>query len=728
MKTRHSLAPVVLVCSLLVSHSALAQFVQQGSKLVGTGAVGGGLQGDAVCLSADGNTAIVGGRLDDNGAGAAWIWTKSGGVWTQQGTKLVASDATANAQQGTSVALSADGNTAIVGGWLDGWVENTLIGPGAAWVWTRNGESWSQQGPKLVGSDYAGLTRQGISVALSADGNTAIVGGHVDNGATGAAWVWTRSGGVWSQQGPKLVGSGGFNGVADQGFSVALSADGNTAIVGGPHDNGQIGAAWVWTRTGGVWTQQGSKLVGTGVANFSADQGHSVSLSADGNTALVGGYGDDHNAGAVWVWTRSGGVWTQQGSKLVGSGAIGNAGQGVSVSLSADGNKAMIGAYADNSFIGAAWVWTRSAGVWSQQGSKLIGSGAAGNANQGVSVSLAGDGNTAFVGGFGDDNSVGATWFFAAPDLTIVKSHNGNFHMGDTGDTYTILVTNAGAVATSGTVTVSDTLPAGLTPTGPNGAAGGWSCSVNAPTLTCTRSDVLAAGASYPAITLTVNVANNAASSLTNTATVSGGGEGTPANNTASDLVTITAPSIPPAPAGVLAAAISSTQVAIAWTAVAGASYQIERQAAGGVSLVGTSVTNSFTDATPSADSAYLYRVRAVNGAGTSINSAPDLATTVIFTDNPLTPGVFLMNAVHLSQLRIAINAVQLLAGQTASSFTDAATPGTPIRAIHVTELRSTLDAARGALVLSTGGYTDVSLVGVGIKAVHSQQLRDRVQ
>lgn len=93
---------------------------------------------------------------------------------------------------------------------------------------------FSQQGPKLVGTDAAGTANQGLSVALSADGNTAIVGGGHDNGGIGAAWVYTRSGRVWIQQGSKLVGTGAV-GNADQGISVALSADGNTAIVGSHH-------------------------------------------------------------------------------------------------------------------------------------------------------------------------------------------------------------------------------------------------------------------------------------------------------------------------------------------------------------------------------------------------------------------------------------------------------------------------------------------------------------
>jgi hypothetical protein len=90
-----------------------------------------------------------------------------------------------------------------------------------------------------------------------------------------------------------------------------------------------------------------------------------VSLSVDGNTAIVGGEFDNSSAGAAWVWTRSGGVWTQQGTKRVGSGAVGSAGQGISVSLSADGNTAIVGGNIDNSAAGAAWVFVRTmAGAW----------------------------------------------------------------------------------------------------------------------------------------------------------------------------------------------------------------------------------------------------------------------------------------------------------------------------------------------------------------------------
>jgi uncharacterized repeat protein (TIGR01451 family) len=130
----------------------------------------------------------------------------------------------------------------------------------------------------------------------------------------------------------------------------------------------------------------------------------------------------------------------------------------------------------------------------------------------------------------------------APPDLTIAKTHSGTAQQGRTGFTYTITVSNVGTTSTSGLVTVSDTLPAGLTATAFSGSS--WSCVVGA-TSTCTRSDALANGASYPPITLTVNVASNAPALVTNTATVSGGGDTTPGNNSSSDPTIVTAGPVP---------------------------------------------------------------------------------------------------------------------------------------------------------------------------------------
>ena len=131
------------------------------------------------------------------------------------------------------------------------------------------------------------------------------------------------------------------------------------------------------------------------------------------------------------------------------------------------------------------------------------------------------------------------------PSLTIAKSHTGNFGQGQSGATYSVSVANAGLGATSGTVTVTDSLPAGLTATGMGGT--GWACTLA--TLSCTRSDVLNPATGYAAITVTVNVAANAASQVTNQASVSGGGspaamasDATTVNNTASQNINFGTP------------------------------------------------------------------------------------------------------------------------------------------------------------------------------------------
>jgi uncharacterized repeat protein (TIGR01451 family) len=122
-------------------------------------------------------------------------------------------------------------------------------------------------------------------------------------------------------------------------------------------------------------------------------------------------------------------------------------------------------------------------------------------------------------------------------DLTITSSHTGNFTRPQTGATYTLTVSNSGGADTIALITVTDTLPAGLTATAIDGL--NWICTLSP--LGCTRGDTLFAGTSFEPITITVNVGNSAASSVTNAATVSGGGETDTSNDTASDVTQIDA-------------------------------------------------------------------------------------------------------------------------------------------------------------------------------------------
>ena len=164
-------------------------------------------------------------------------------------------------------------------------------------------------------------------------------------------------------------------GAAGIGFDTAVSADGSTALVGGPYDGEDVGAAWLFTRAAGTWTQQGAKLaptdeIGPGLFGFG------VALSADGTDGARHGALRHSGLGAAWVFTRSGPDWVQE-AKLTGSGASGPALFGISAALSSDGNTALIGGAFDALGVGAAWVFTRSGTTWSQQGQKLTGGGSA---------------------------------------------------------------------------------------------------------------------------------------------------------------------------------------------------------------------------------------------------------------------------------------------------------------------------------------------------------------
>jgi len=450
---------------------AMADFSQAIiSELTADPAGSTGRQGFSVAVSADGNTAIVGAPFDGSGAGTAWVFTRSGGKWTRQ-QQLAPDDATECSEQvisacpqfGWAVALSADGNTAIVGG--PGDKDST----GAAWVFTRRNGIWDAPGVKLVGTNAVGNAEQGYSVALSANGTTAIIGGWADNSALGAAWVFRRSGATWNQQGAKLV-STDTTATSNilQGFSVALSGNGKLAIIGGPNDgygappndvarDGAIGAAWLfgWDDTSRKWLYQ-TKLVGmNGTAKGNeSEQGFSVALSRDGSTAIVGGPGDEtlgpatsdaisqtcsvkgetspetctgtlttatetmvhRSDGAAWVFALSSGVWGP-GIKLTGTPAPGSSpGQGFSVALSDNGKTVLLGGPADNANTGATWAFTLTNGTWTPQANMLVGTGAVGAAGQGASVALSRDGTTAIIGGPLDSDRTGAAWVFLAQD------------------------------------------------------------------------------------------------------------------------------------------------------------------------------------------------------------------------------------------------------------------------------------------------------------------------
>lgn len=383
---------------------------QQGPKLVGDTTTlmnANGLIDVSSAISADGNTAMIG-RGNDGATGGAWIFVRNGTNWTQQGPKLFGTDGI-GAKQGSSVALSADGNIAILSGWGGGAAARGV------WIFKRTNGVWAQLGNKISNVEA-------YSVDLSADGKTAIVGKGAANGSVvSVAQIFELQSATWTLTGDLFNnGEGPFPATAGGPTSAALSADGKTAVVGFYLAGGSdLGAVWVYSKSGTLWPAQGTKLVASDLVNLSpsglpwgSSLGWSVDINADGTTVVAGAKNDDRNKGAAVVFVKgANGTWSQQGPKLVGSGAVGPSSQGVGVSISADGNSLVSGGNNDNGSVGALWTFVRNGNAWAQSGPKFVGVGAVGLAGLGQSPGLSSDGQT-MLGLGRSDNGVGAAWVF----------------------------------------------------------------------------------------------------------------------------------------------------------------------------------------------------------------------------------------------------------------------------------------------------------------------------
>ncbi len=407
--------------------------VQQ-QKLVGAGGSGEGLFGYSVALSGDGSSAIIGAPRS---SGGVWAFVREGAKWSSQqlaGGEAPSGNETCPAEDpgeisgcgiGRSVALSADGNTALVG------APRANEGAGEARVYIREGATWTA-GTALVPAIIAPSGHFGKSVALSADGQTALVGAAAARSSAGAAWVFTRQQGTSWGKAEELTG-GSESSEGHFGLSVALSENGDTALIGGPTVVGvtwnagvaaptvNAGAAWVFTRptAGQSFIQPGVKLTVHGEHEDEQEIGegrfgYSVALSGDGNTALVGARGDSEGAGAAWIFTRLGGVVWTQGPKLTAGGEGGQVDFGYSVALSTDGSAALVGSPKAGAGNGAAWLFSGSGSSWSEQQELTVGE-ERGQGLFGASVAVSANGERALVGAPTDGGGVGAAWPFRPP-------------------------------------------------------------------------------------------------------------------------------------------------------------------------------------------------------------------------------------------------------------------------------------------------------------------------
>jgi len=406
-------ARLIIVIALLTGVIASPAWALTQNEIQKLLASDGALGDDfGVSVAVDGDTAVIGARLDDdNGfdSGSAYVFTRSAGVWAEQ-QKLTASDGAANDLFGMRVAV--DGDTAVIGAEAD---DVDGFDSGSAYVFTRSAGVWTEQ-QKLTASDAAEGDWFGSSVAV--EGDTTIIGAERDddNGInSGSAYVFTRSAGVWSEQ-QKLTAS---NGADFDDFGNSIAMDGDTTVIGARFgDVGNLfddfGTAYVFTRSAGVWTEQQMLTASDGA--WEDQFGVSVGVSAD--TVVIGAHLNGDNgagSGSAYVFTRSAGVWTEQ-QKLTASDGAADHEFGVWVGVS--GATAVIGAWqdvVDSDETGSAYVFTRSAGAWPEQ-EKLIASDAAAFDDFGQAVAVAGD--TIVIGAPRDDDNgpvSGSAYVFSAP-------------------------------------------------------------------------------------------------------------------------------------------------------------------------------------------------------------------------------------------------------------------------------------------------------------------------
>jgi len=360
--------------------AASASSAGRQAELTAADGAPGDIFGFSVALS--GRTAVVGAPFKNSNNGAAYVVVRSGTTWSQQ-AKLTIARGAAGAALGKSVALS--GRTVVVGAPFQALGRRIT---GAAYVFVRSGRTWSRQA-KLTAPVRSRVSDDlGWSVAVS--GSTAVVGDPRNHSFTGAAFVFVRSGTAWSRQAKLTAAAHGFQ----QSLGTSVAVSGRTVVAGAP-DNG---TAYVFVRSGTTWARQ-AKLTGP-VGSF----GYSAALS--GATLVMGSPTENSFAGAAYVFTRSGNTWSQRAKLTAADGAADDF-FGNSVALS--GATAVAGAPGKNANAGAAYVFTRSGTTWSQQAKLTAAHGAA---NDGLGNSVALSGATALAGAPFKNASAGAAYVF----------------------------------------------------------------------------------------------------------------------------------------------------------------------------------------------------------------------------------------------------------------------------------------------------------------------------
>jgi hypothetical protein len=294
--------------------------------------------GYAVDMSSDGSILVIGTYLDDDGgsnAGAAYVFEKNGSIWSEA-KKLLGSGIVANSRFGNDVAISGDGSTILIGSSR----ENSYAGK--AYIFKKVNDIWTET-QVLSASDAGSNDYFGAAVAIDHAGSRIAISAIYDDDSaynSGAVYMFHYNGSNYTQQTKLMVSDPEAN--DNLGFSVAISTDGNVVVAGSTRKGvvgNYIGAAYVFTYSGAVWTQQAKLLASDGIA---ADYfGYSVSTSSNGNVIAIGATGTDDknsNSGSVYVFEKNGSSWLQT-NKLITAIGIDSDQLGKRVSVSGDGTQ-----------------------------------------------------------------------------------------------------------------------------------------------------------------------------------------------------------------------------------------------------------------------------------------------------------------------------------------------------------------------------------------------------
>ena len=342
---------------------------------------------EATVIALDGDTLVVGAPYapvsSAQQVGRAFVYLREGTNWTQQAELIPSQDDRAAFDEfGSAVAVSGD--TVVIG------ARRQNSDQGAAYVFVRNGTTWSQQATKLTASD--GAAGHGFGAAVAISGDTAVIGA----GGANASYVFKRVGTSWTEQ-PKLAGTAG------DGFGCAVAIAGDSALIGAPSQTSNAGAAYVFKSNAGDWSSPTSTRL-TASAGANAYLGYAVDLA--GRYALLGAPGQTGSTGAAHVFYFNGTTWSPQAALIVTGGAAGDR-AGLTVNLGGEAaDVALLGAPGATSNQGAAHLFTRGSGgnatAWTAAASNpLTATGGASGDALGRSVALFGDAAVAVAPGTG---------------------------------------------------------------------------------------------------------------------------------------------------------------------------------------------------------------------------------------------------------------------------------------------------------------------------------------